>query len=92
MAKKKKTREQKIIAEIRRREQLSAAKVYTLTDDIPAVSNEKKSTEKIYQPPTQYTAAVVNQHSYLIHDLKKTVFLTSAIIILQLILYFTVKL
>lgn len=92
MAKKKKTKEQKIIAEIRRRQQLSAQKVYTLAADKSILSNEKQVAERINKTPTQFTTATINHYNYLVHDLKKTIFLTAGIIILQLFLYFIVKL
>jgi hypothetical protein len=88
MAKKKKTRQQKIIADLRRHslESLSQ-KVPIIKADAPQVA-VKETTLKTEIVKTENKDNNVS-YSYLIHDLKKTAFLTTSIIALQIVLYFT---
>lgn len=88
MAKKKKTRQQKIIADLRKqllKDDLSSQKIQTQSLDD---SFEKKlvSSDAITLNPTKQNNQTIN-FSYLIHDLKKTAMLTLSVIILQIALY-----
>lgn len=82
MAKKKKTLEKKKLAEIHRKKQLSPQKTYVFS--AKADPKDYKNTQLI-QLPTSSTVTK-SENGYLIHDLKKTIFLTSAIIIIQFLL------
>ena len=93
MAKKKKTRQQKIIADLRR--QIYASK----TDNAPF----EEKTEKPKQPSLSFKLPAINtvekkqsfaaitNTSYLAKDLQKTAILTASIITAQLILLFVLK-
>lgn len=88
MAKKKKTRQQKIIADLRKqllKDDLSSQKIQTQNLDD---SFEKKlvNNDTITLNPTKQNNQTIN-FSYLIHDLKKTAMLTLSVIILQIALY-----
>lgn len=77
MAKRKKTREQKIAATAKRQE---AHLSYSL--DIPALT--KVSLEKPHH--TTYAS-----YTYVIADLKKTLYVTAAIVVAEVILFFLLQ-
>ncbi len=87
MAKKKKTRQQKIIADLRKqllKDNLSSQRLQEQSFDN---SFEKKlDKDTITLNATKQNNQLVN-FNYLIHDLKKTAILTSSVIVLQIILY-----
>ena len=81
MAKKRKTREQKILADLRHNFS------HTFTSEIaPSVKIQPQITSTILKTTTQKTVAV-NAYPYLIKDLSKTAILTFAIFIAQIILF-----
>lgn len=87
---KRRTRKEKIIAELHR-------KLHTQSTVIRSVNNEEKTSNKImtFQIPktTVLTSSSIRdlQSRYFIADLKKSLFLTSAIIILELFLFFILQ-
>jgi hypothetical protein len=92
MAKRKKTREQKILAEIRRHQQvlLNANNRYSVVDNIGKTENPIKSKESQIINSAQ-PIAIANHYQYLTRDFKKTALVTTGIIILQVILHFIIK-
>lgn len=92
MAKKKKTREQKILADASRRDQLSAQYKYTFTPSVDT-SNELK-VGKFKSPIRQdliLNNSYINLNNVLIHDLKKTSLITIIILGLQIFLRIILK-
>lgn len=79
MAKRKKTRQQKIIADTRH-------KLYSLQGSYSVSIRENK--EPILPTPQ---VAQTTTYTYLKHDLLKTAFLTGAILAIQSILFFLLK-
>ena len=82
MAKKKRTLEKKKLAEIHRSKQFSSQKLYIFS----AKTNLKDYKNNHSIETNASTAIIKSDNGYLTHDLKKTIFLTSAIIIIQFIL------
>lgn len=82
MAKRRKTREQKKLADLRHIIQHKAIN-YTFDTSSPSVKNEAKSSPQV-------SASTIN-YSYLIHDLTKTVTLTAVIIGAQIFLFLLLK-
>lgn len=88
MAKRKKTREQKILAEIKRREGLVKDSNYSYSE------NSKSSAVRMESVPT--TAAPLlqvstNHYAYLISDLRKTLIVTAGVILSQIVLHNFIK-
>lgn len=86
MAKKKKTRQQKIIADLRRQINASQTKSAPLVPlpislDLP----------KIKPPEKQSSAGTFINKSYLVKDLQKTAILTASIVAVQLVLLLILK-
>ena len=90
MAKKKKTRQQKIIADLRRqllKKNLSSQKSQIAKFDRPQVDTPQEiltKKEPATEPKSKDSAM---NYNYLIHDLKKTALLTTSIVALQIILF-----
>ncbi len=90
MAKKKKTRQQKIIADLRRQ-------IYASQDHV--VVSVKKETPENQVPssiiktniPIRKPEIFTNTYPYLVKDLRKTAILSAAIILGQFILLFILK-
>lgn len=83
MPKKKKTREQKISADKRRKIEIPSAK-----STPPAITHSYNSEViPTAQPTTKVTAITTNDYAYLVSDLIKTVLLTTGIIIAEYVLY-----
>ncbi|OGH08314.1 MAG: hypothetical protein A2171_03015 [Candidatus Levybacteria bacterium RBG_13_35_9] len=82
MAKRRKTREQKKLADLRHKI-LHKTVNYTFDASSLSIKNEAKSTS---QPQINNTS-----YSYLMHDLTKTVTLTAAIIGAQIFLFLILK-
>ena len=94
MAKKKKTRQQKIIADLRRQLYTSQTKYAPL--EIKTEKNTQSVSITLPKQPSLNTTipkipapAFTNTYPYLAKDLKKTAILTTAIFAAQLILFFT---
>jgi hypothetical protein len=90
MAKHKKTRKQKITAEVRRKLQHDEPSfAYTAKD------TTHKELNPVSKPVTQLKTSSgiisVDDYRYLVSDLRKIIFVTAAIIVIQLILHFIVK-
>lgn len=88
MGKKKKTREQKIIADLRN-QLAEVSPSYSLkTEEYP-----KQNTKKYISPPfIQVTPKAIHvSYQYLYHDLTKTGILTLGIVAAQIILFFLLK-
>ena len=81
---KRKTRKQKIIAELRRNAQ-SDPHTY------PAVMSAEKNPVYVFAAATQSakTAFIGTTDTYIISDLKKSMVVTCVILLAQLILYFS---
>ena len=81
MAKKKKTREQKILADSRHNFS------HTFTSQAPFTGKiQAQITSPILTQRTQNTV-VLNQYPYLVKDLTKTAILTAGIFVFQIILW-----
>ncbi|HUD09714.1 MAG TPA: hypothetical protein VMR77_02850 [Patescibacteria group bacterium] len=85
MAKKRKTREQKILADLRHNFKHNFISQAPLTEKI-----QTQITPSIMMPITQKTAAL-NAYPYLIKDLTKTAMLTLGIFAFQIILFALLK-
>ncbi len=91
MAKKKKTREQKILAEKHRRSQSSTKLEYSF---IPKKINDSEKRKTIVDKPVpkvELQASTANFKEYLIHDLRKTTLVTASIIVIQLVIFFIIN-
>lgn len=88
MAKHKKTREQKKIADLRR--QIYAANPPIATLELKTERTEEKPAFSIPTAKSSSYSTLVNT-SYLIKDLRKTAILTAAIVAVQFILLFLLK-
>ncbi len=82
MAKKKKTLEKKKLAEIHRSKQLSTQKLYSFSSK----TNPKVSKNSELLTPQISTPVIKSDNRYLIHDLRKTIILTTIIILMQFLL------
>lgn len=85
MAKKKKTREQKILAAIHRKAQLEKLQHYSFTKKSNYEPKEQKRLNKQPEISSMQTFAM-HPYRYLIRDLRKTLLVTVAIIAIQVIL------
>lgn len=87
MAKRRKTRQEKLIADLRRKLQSQASPV----DDVASVHSSMytltQAKVEIPFPPTTYNLKP-NTYTYVFSDLRKTAVLTTVAIIAQVILYF----
>ncbi len=87
MAKKRKTREEKILADLRHS--------FTHSQGAHKVISEAKNkpeTQSILIPQYKNQATVsVSAYPYLVKDLSKTAILTGAILVFQVALYFLLK-
>ncbi len=90
MPKKKKTKEQKRLAEIHRKQHFSTQQQYTFsTDDVLKPIEDKIVAKKLNTTPT--TVATNADNQYLMHDLRKTLLLTGTIIFIQIVLRIFIK-
>lgn len=99
MAKKKKTRKQKMLAENKKEKVLSTTKEALLTPESSASHNDEsfsnqyvfkmKGTVKNTQPRTSISA--IHDYTHLKYDLTKTSILTTSIVVAQLVLYFILQ-
>jgi len=90
MAKKRKTRSQKLASEFRHQNlppSISPTQQISLEDI--GIKPKKSLTVSPSQPSTH---SIEKEYSYVHHDLKKTSLITSAIILVELVLFFVVKL
>ena len=90
MAKKKKTRQQKIIADLRRQIDVSQIKSAPLEKKEKPLSSSL-NLPKIKSPEKQPSASTLSNVPYLIKDLRKTAILTTSIIAVQLVLLLILK-
>jgi hypothetical protein len=91
MPKKKKTRKQKALTDVRR--QTEPKDIQTATFETkPQTREEKDGAPKIAIPqpvrPTTYRNIITTDYHYLAGDLRKTLFLSGAIVILEIALKF----
>jgi len=92
MPKKVKTRKQKILADSRRKANPTVEKkVDTATYSIPQQKQSATPGQSIYAKSNLQTTIATSSYSYLSGDLRRTVFLTLAIVIAELLIRFTVK-
>lgn len=96
MAKHKKTRKQKLLADLRRQTQSTVSKEPdSTTYSIPVSISDPASISKPHAVSTyagSVQAKVVTiDYRYLITDLRKTILLTSAIVIAELVIKFWLK-
>ncbi|MCL6096426.1 MAG: hypothetical protein M1444_01955 [Patescibacteria group bacterium] len=94
MAKKKKTRQQKIIADLRRQinaSQKKSAPVEKKIENRQQTIIPSLNLPQINLSETKQTAGAFANMSYLVKDLQKTTILTASIISFQLILLFILK-
>jgi hypothetical protein len=94
MAKKKKTRQQKIIADLRR--QINASQEKSAPVEKKIERHEKPVSPSLTLPVVnlnerKQTSSTFTNISYLIKDLRKTAILTTSIVACQLILLFILK-
>ncbi|HSW47860.1 MAG TPA: hypothetical protein VLG67_02155 [Candidatus Saccharimonadales bacterium] len=92
MAKKVKTRKQKILADLRRVSVSSTEKkVDTTVYSLPKINTATNSIPSIKIKTSTQTTVATSSYNYLSKDLLKTIFLTGAIVIVELVIRFTVK-
>lgn len=91
MPKKKKTREQKILAEIRRKQQLLSEERYSYSVKETKQKLKPSSELQTAQISTPVIQAADHHYAYLIRDLKKTISISACIIIIQFILHYFLK-
>jgi hypothetical protein len=85
MAKKRKTREQKILAETRHNFS------HTFTGQVPFTAKIQTQINPSILTQTTPKTAALNAYPYLIKDLSKTAILTAGIFIFQIILWALLK-
>lgn len=91
MAKYKKTRQQKIISDLRKKLQtVSEETVETNNQSNQGFSYQYSANKRTNQQPTK-SASIKNDYSYLSHDIFRIGILTGTIILAQLILFFLLK-
>lgn len=83
MTKAKKTRQQKIIADLHRKLQIQS--------EVSSPAAYTFHAKHIYNTPTRENALYVSTLPYIKHDLFKTTIVTAAIISAQLLLYYLLK-
>lgn len=88
MAKRKKTREQKILAEIKRREELVNDNTYSYSESSKSSAVPLKSVPTPTAPLLQVST---DHYAYLISDLRKTLIVTAGVILIQIILHNFIK-
>lgn len=86
MSKHKKTREQKIIADLRRKLSLQAGQAETAKQSTTPFSYSYSSSETITKP-----SAIIYTHEFLYRDLFKTAFLTLSIVVFEMLLFLLLK-
>lgn len=93
MSKRKKTRQQKIIADLRRQ-------VQTTGKTAPNTGDESAHEDKIYVIPEKFTSpkniseqtySTPYEHTHLQKDLRKTMILTTSIVVCELLLFFLMQ-
>lgn len=91
MAKKRKTRSQKLVSDIRH--QRLANLSISVKGASPALEPDQ-TKPKLAKPPSPPISAHSDsqEYSFVLHDLKKTSAITGAIILIELVLFFVVKL
>ena len=89
MPKKKKTRKQKQLADVRRQTEPTVSHTATIQRDHP-VREEHETASTIQslhsQKPVMARSVVTTDYHYLTHDLRKTVILTALILAAQIII------
>jgi len=85
MAKKRKTREQKKLADLRH------TFTHSVVNQTPPEAKIQLKTENIIKPQIRTQATSINAYPYLAKDLSKTAVLTAAILISQVILFSLLK-
>lgn len=94
MAKKKKTRKQKILADTKRKQIISSEKEVASSsheispNELPQTSKYIFRIKEAGKLKPVRAIATTHDYTHLTHDLKKTAILTSSIVIAQLVLYF----
>ncbi len=93
MPKKVKTRKQKILADLRRKvAPVEVKKVDSATYSLPSQKSSSISHPVAAKSKSNNQATITtNSYSYLSSDLRRTILLTSAIIIAEIVIRFTVK-
>lgn len=95
MAKRKKTRQQKIIADLRRRLQMekrsAPSEIPSVITSSPAKPDDEAISSIMRLPRPDSIRTRNDNYSYLFYDLSKTGILTGGIIIAQLVLLFLLK-
>ena len=90
MAKKKKTKQQKIIADVRRqlfKKNLSNHKIEEKNPTVEKITPQINTQKKDLTTAPSQEKNDINNYAYLMHDLRKTATLTGSIITLQILLY-----
>ncbi|MGH7245903.1 MAG: hypothetical protein ACREGI_03150 [Candidatus Levyibacteriota bacterium] len=87
MGKHRKTREQKIITELRRKLTQTSLNDLPKDQDITPVHHEEKPSHITYQFSVKKSIAQTATTPYLFHDLQKTIFLSLAVIAAEIILF-----
>jgi hypothetical protein len=98
MAKKKKTRKQKILSDLRHQQPLSHSE-QSVIDQADTATQTPRSTLFQYTANTPTTSVTktplrstaITDYHYLGHDLRKTAILTGAIVIAQVVLFLLIN-
>jgi hypothetical protein len=94
MAKKRKTKSQKLAADFRHQNlppSLSSTIIPTQEISLADIGIKPKKIST-FSPVRPSDHSIEKEYSYVRHDLKKTSLITSAIILVELVLFFVVKL
>ncbi|MDP3987963.1 MAG: hypothetical protein Q8P80_02360 [Candidatus Levybacteria bacterium] len=93
MSKHKKTRQQKIIAQLRRKINLEKQGTESLlsVNQLTAQLSQPQKTKFSYLPTNLQKTAPAQTYAYLSHDLLKTALLTSSIAVAEILLFFLSK-
>ncbi len=83
MPREKKTRKQKIMSDSRRtKTYVSDTGTYSFSD-----TSTNKTSERTIAPASATHTIVTQNYHYLVHDLKKTLFVTFLVIVIQVLLH-----
>lgn len=90
MAKERKTRKQKELADTRRQALIQQRATYSFTHTLPTVLDSQKNAPTTSTQPIAYHVST-SSYQYLSSDLFKTIILTGSIVFVELLLRFLMR-